>query len=132
MAGRSQAFSWLLRRFPDKLRIFSIELREVLRFPNPGSTIENFVSVYGAAFERLNGRSVDLDDIVEAVVRANLATSSGYMGDEAVARSTRADRSRDPLYNQLKMYPVRQGGKHLQHGAEGVYPDLSKARLGRA
>jgi hypothetical protein len=76
----------------------------VLRFPNPGSTIENFVSVYGAAFERLNGRTVDLDDIVAAVVAANLATSSGYMGEEAVARSTRADRSRDPLYNQLKMY----------------------------
>lgn len=76
----------------------------MLRFPNPGSTIENFVSVYGAAFERLNGRTVDLDDIVAAVVAANLATSSGYMGEEAVARSTRADRSRDPLYNQLKMY----------------------------
>ncbi len=78
--------------------------RDMLRFPNPGSTIENFVSVYGAAFERLNGRTVDLDEIVTAVVAANLATSSGYMGEEAVARSTRADRSRDPLYNQLKMY----------------------------
>lgn len=76
----------------------------MLRFPNPGSTIENFVSVYGAAFERLNGRTVNLDDIVAAVVAANLATSSGYIGEEAVARSTRADRSRDPLYNQLKMY----------------------------
>lgn len=76
----------------------------MLRFPNPGSTIDNFVSVYGAAFERLNGRTVDLDEIVSAVVAANLATSSGYMGEEAVARSTRADRSRDPLYNQLKMY----------------------------
>lgn len=76
----------------------------MLRFPNPGSTIENFVSVYGAAFERLNGRTVDLDEIVAAVVAANLATSSGYMGEEAVARSTREDRSRDPLYNQLKMY----------------------------
>lgn len=76
----------------------------MLRFPNPGSTIENFVSVYGSAFERLNGRTVNLDEIVAAVVAANLATSSGYMGDEAVARSTRSDRSRDPLYNQLKMY----------------------------
>lgn len=76
----------------------------MLRFPNPGSTIENFVGVYGAAFERLNGQVVGLDDIVTAVVAANLATSSGYMGDAAVARSTRADRSRDPLYNQLKMY----------------------------
>lgn len=76
----------------------------MLRFPNPGSTIENFVSVYGAAFERLSGRTANLDDVVAAVVAANLATSSGYMGEEAVARSTRADRSRDPLYNQLKMY----------------------------
>ena len=78
--------------------------RDVLRFPNPGSTIENFVSVYGSAFERLNGRTVNLDEIVAAVVAANLATSSGYMGNKAVARSTRSDRSRDPLYNQLKMY----------------------------
>lgn len=76
----------------------------MLRFPNPGSTIENFVRVYGAAFERLSGRTVNLDEIVAAVVAANMATSSGYMGEEAVARSTRADRSRDPLYNQLKMY----------------------------
>lgn len=76
----------------------------MLRFPNPGSTIDNFIRVYGAAFERLNGRTINLDNIVEAVVSANLATSSGYMGKEAVARSTRADRSRDPLYNQLKMY----------------------------
>lgn len=76
----------------------------MLRFPNPGSTIENFIAVYHAAFERLNDRKVDLDDIVGAVVAANLATSSGYMGEEAMARSTRADRSRDPLYNQIKMY----------------------------
>lgn len=76
----------------------------MLRFPNPGSTIANFVAVYTAAFERLNGFMVGLDDIVSVVVAANLATSSGYMGDEAVARSTRQDRSRDPLYNQLKMY----------------------------
>ena len=52
----------------------------------------------------LNGHIVGLDDIVEAVVAANLATSSGYMGSEAVTRSTREDRSRDPLYNQIKMY----------------------------
>jgi hypothetical protein len=81
----------------------------VLRFPNPGSTIENFVSVYRSAFERLQGRAVNLDDIVAAVVAANMATSSGYMGDEAVARSTRADRSRDPLYNQMKMYAELSG-----------------------
>lgn len=76
----------------------------MLRFPNPGSTIDNFIRVYGSAFDRLSGYTVNLDDIVDAVVSANLATSSGYMGAKAVARSTRQDRSRDPLYNQLKMY----------------------------
>jgi hypothetical protein len=49
----------------------------MLRFPNPGSTIANFVALYTAAFERLNGFVVDLDDIVAVVVAANLATSSG-------------------------------------------------------
>ena len=77
---------------------------DVLRFPNPGSTIDNFVGVYGSAFGALNGQTVGLDEIVTAVVASNLATSSGYMGAEAVARSTRTDRSRDPLYNQIKMY----------------------------
>ncbi len=76
----------------------------MLRFPNPGSTIENFIRVYTAGFQTLSSRVVNLDDFVEAVVAANLATSSGYMGAAAVARSTRKDRSRDPLYNQLKMY----------------------------
>ena len=64
----------------------------------------NFVSVYKAAFKRYRGQVVKLDDMVQATVEANLATSSGYMGKEAIARSTRKDRSRDPLYNQLKMY----------------------------
>ncbi len=76
----------------------------MLRFPNPGSTIGNFIAVYRAAFKEYRGSIVTLDDIVSAVVKANLATSSGYMGDEAIARSTRTDRSRDSLYNQLKMY----------------------------
>ena len=76
----------------------------MLRFPNPGSTISNFVEVYRAAFERLEGQVFNLDQSVAAAVSANLATSSGHMGSEAISRSTRSDRSRDPLYNQLKMY----------------------------
>ena len=76
----------------------------MLRFPNPGSTLSNFVAVYVAAFNRFQGQVVDLDDIVQATIDADLATSSGHMGEQAIARSTRKDRSRDPLYNQLKMY----------------------------
>lgn len=76
----------------------------MLRFPNPGSTINNFVAVYTAAINELRGCEVTLDNLLAATVRANLATSSGHSGHEAIARSTRPDRSRDPLYNQLKMY----------------------------
>ena len=76
----------------------------MLRFPNPGSTTSNFIEVYNAAFQQLNGQVFDLDSMVPAIVKENLATSSGYMGAEAISRSTRRDRSRDPLYNQLKMY----------------------------
>ena len=76
----------------------------MLRFPNPSSTIANFVAVYKASFKRYRGQVVRLDDMVRSTVEANLATSSGYMGKEAIARSTRKNRSLDPLYNQLKMY----------------------------
>ena len=74
------------------------------RFPNPGSTIDYFVAVYNAAFKHLDARVFNLDDMVAATVEENLATSSGYTGAEAIARSTRLDRTRDPLFNQLKMY----------------------------
>jgi len=38
------------------------------------------------------------------LVSRNLATSCGYTGEAALELSTRDDRSRDPLYNQSKMY----------------------------
>src|ERR1700681_2278525 len=103
----------------------------MLRFPNPGSTITNFISVYTAAFERLNGFVVGLDDIVAVVVAANLATSSGYMGDQAVARSTRADRSRDPLYNQLKMYAELFRALGWLHPTPGSSLNYTFTLLGR-
>jgi hypothetical protein len=103
----------------------------MLRFPNPGSTIANFLSVYTAAFERLNGFVCDLDDIVAVVVAANLATSSGYMGSQAVARSTRPDRSRDPLYNQLKMYAELFRALGWLHPTEGVSLKYTFTLLGR-
>src|SRR5438270_9172518 len=103
----------------------------MLRFPNPGSTINNFVAVYTAAFERLHGKVVDLDDIVAATVSANLATSSGYMGAEAIARSTREDRSRDPLYNQLKMYAELFRAHGWLHPTEQSALNYSFTLLGR-
>ena len=76
----------------------------MIRFPNPSSTISNFAQVYNIAFERLCGQVFDLDSMVAAIIDENMATSSGYSGTEALTRSTRRNRSLDPLYNQLKMY----------------------------
>jgi len=103
----------------------------MLRFPNPGSTIANFVFVYTAAFERLQNQTVNLDDIVAATVEANLATSSGYMGSEAIARSTRTDRSRDPLYNQLKMYAELFRALGWLHPTENSALNYNFTLLGR-
>ena len=103
----------------------------MLRFPNPGTTIANFVFVYTAAFERLQGQIVTLDDIVAATVEANLATSSGYIGSEAIARSTRTDRSRDPLYNQLKMYAELFRALGWLHPTENSALNYTFTLLGR-
>lgn len=77
----------------------------MLRFPNPGSDIDGFIRIFCALVDEFEtAEAFDLDAMSQCLVTKNLATSSGYMGQEALRRSTRADRSRDPLYNQSKMY----------------------------
>jgi hypothetical protein len=77
----------------------------MLRFPNPGSDMSAFVRTFQALFRVLRTRlDFSLDDISGALVASGLATSSGYIGQEALRRSTRPDRSLDPLFNQSKMY----------------------------
>ena len=77
----------------------------MIRFPNPGSDIGNFIRIFHEIFEALNSQDFfSLDDMVFTLVERDLATSCGFMGEEALLRSTRPDRSRDPLYNQSKMY----------------------------
>ena len=103
----------------------------MIRFPNPGSDITNFMAVFNAAFEQLYGQVFDLDSMVDAVVKENLATSLGYMGAEAIARSTRTDRSRDPLYNQLKMYSELFRALGWIHPTEQSALNFSFTLLGR-
>ncbi len=77
----------------------------MIRLANPGSDISGFTRIFQALVDALEGRQpFSLDDMSAAFVERGLATSSGFMGPEALARSTREDRSRDPLYNQSKMY----------------------------
>lgn len=77
----------------------------MIRFPNPGSDMGAFIRTFQALFAALRQQpSFTLDDMSRALVNSNLATSSGHIGQQALQRSTRADRSLDPLFNQSKMY----------------------------
>jgi hypothetical protein len=67
--------------------------------------IESFRTIATTANAKLGeGEPFDLDFMVAALVEALQVSSSGASGATALQRSTREDRSRDPLYNQLKMY----------------------------
>ncbi len=75
------------------------------RIPNPVSDLDIFVRVFRDVYDILKERrDFGLDDISRAMIAKNNVTSQGAIGNEALRRSTRADRSRDPIYNQSKMY----------------------------
>jgi hypothetical protein len=77
----------------------------MIRFANPGSDIDGFTRIFQALYaELIHHQPFTLDDMSAALVKRNLATSCGYTGNEALQRSNREDRSRDPLCNQSKMY----------------------------
>lgn len=77
----------------------------MLRFPNPGSDIPSFIRIFQTLYTYLSDKSeFNLDDMSSTLTRMKLAASSGYVGEQALVLSTRDDRSRDPLYNQSKMY----------------------------
>ena len=76
-----------------------------LRFPNPGSDIERMTKVFTLIASKADDKKpFDLDFMTDVVTANGQASSQGAQGAQAVAKSRREDRSRDPLYNQLKMY----------------------------
>ncbi|HCX69654.1 MAG TPA: hypothetical protein DHD79_00250 [Firmicutes bacterium] len=77
----------------------------MIRFPNPGSDIPSFIRIFKVLHTYMSEKSwFTLDDMSDTLTKMNLAASSGHVGERALALSTREDRSRDPLYNQSKMY----------------------------
>ena len=75
------------------------------RIPNPVSDLNVFLKVFRGIHGILKNREAfGLDDISHAMIAGNNVTSQGAIGDEALRRSTRTNRSRDPIYNQSKMY----------------------------
>jgi hypothetical protein len=76
----------------------------VLRFPNPGSDLTRIVHIFSLIAEAAGDDIFDLDFMTEVATRNLQASSVGAQGSTALQLSTRDDRSRDPLYNQMKMY----------------------------
>jgi hypothetical protein len=77
----------------------------VFRFSNAVSDIRKFIATYQQLHHELKGTpNFTHDDATKALISHGLVSSSGAIGNEALRRSTRDDRSRDPLYNQHKMY----------------------------
>ncbi|MFC2090802.1 hypothetical protein ACFLT1_08495 [Bacteroidota bacterium] len=77
----------------------------VFRFANAVSDMGKFINTYKVIYKNLKDASdFNHDDARDVLIRHSLVSSSGAIGQEAVNRSVRDDRSLDPLYNQVKMY----------------------------
>lgn len=81
----------------------------IFRFSNAVSDIGKFISTYKQLYhhfiEYTNAEEYfNHDDAAKFLALNGLATSLGAVGEEALNRSTRDDKSRDPLYNQHKSY----------------------------
>ncbi len=80
----------------------------VFRFSNAVSDIDKFISTYKSIYNHFrdlpDGEYFDHSDAAIFMATSGLASSLGAIGEEALRRSTRDDKSRDPLYNQHKSY----------------------------
>lgn len=78
----------------------------MIRFANPGSDIDHIVGIFKKIYAQLSDfSSFNLDNMADVMTSANMASSKGYVGEEALKRSYAIkDTSRNPLYNQAKMY----------------------------
>lgn len=64
------------------------------------------INIFKLLYANLSeSHSFDLNNMADIMVTANVASSSGYIGVQALERSyEHKDTSRNPLYNQAKMY----------------------------
>ena len=77
----------------------------MIRFPNPGTDVDAFIDTFKILYSDLHQfKSFDLDMISKSMADSNRAASEGNIGSKALKLSTRDDRSRDPMYNNSKMY----------------------------
>ena len=81
----------------------------VFRFSNAATGITKFIQTYCSIYEHFypttsQGIYFGHREASQFMASTGLASSLGAIGEEAIRRSEREDTSRDPLYNQHKMY----------------------------
>lgn len=81
----------------------------IFRFSNAVSDISKFIATYKRLYSKFiettkKGGYFTHTDAATFLATEGLASSLGAIGQEALIRSTRDDKSRDPLYNQHKSY----------------------------
>lgn len=88
------------------IEIIKRERERMIRFPNPGSDIGQIIRIFKLLYANLSeARYFNLNNMASVMVNENVASSSGFIGAQALEKSyERKDTSRNPLYNQAKMY----------------------------
>ncbi len=86
-----------------------LHMAGVFRFSNAVSDITKFIQTYRSIYEHFypttsRGEYFGHKEAYQFLANSGLASSLGAIGAEAIRRSERKDTSRDPLYNQHKMY----------------------------
>lgn len=80
-------------------------MSKLKRFPNPGSDINMFIEIFKRTYSILSKKKYfSLYDMELAMIQNYLVSSEGFTGMKAFELSLRDDSSRDPIYNQAKMY----------------------------
>ena len=80
-------------------------MSKLKRFPNPGSDINMIIEIFRRTYGTLSLKKYfSLYDMELAMINNYLVSSEGFTGMKAFELSLREDASRDPIYNQAKMY----------------------------
>ena len=80
-------------------------MSKLKRFPNPGSDINMIIEIFRRTYGTLSLKKFfSLYDMELAMINNYLVSSEGFTGMKAFELSLREDASRDPIYNQAKMY----------------------------
>ena len=77
----------------------------MIRFRNPACDLHGMIKIFSAVYEYLKDQETfGIDDMTQAIVGANLMSSSGYTGKKALELGANTDRRLDKTYNNSKMF----------------------------